>query len=77
MGFLFRWSKKVRSTYARWAKQYGRKGAEERQMSFYLIHPFIPSRRGETKEGAGGVFLFDLFSIISFNLLHVFNRHLY
>ncbi len=26
---------------------------------------------------AGGVFLFDLFSIISFNLLHVFYRHLY
>jgi hypothetical protein len=67
----------VYSTYAHGAKQYGEKCAGERQMSFYLTHPFIPSRRGETKEGAGGVFLFDLFSIISFNLLHVFYRHLY
>jgi hypothetical protein len=34
-------------------------------------------KQGQTLAGAGGVFLFDLFSIISFNLLHVFNRHLY
>jgi hypothetical protein len=68
---------KVLSTYARGAKQYEKKRTVKRQMSFYLTHPFIPSRRGETKEGAGGVFLFDHFSIISFNLLHVFYRHLY
>ena len=37
----------VYSTYARGAKQYGRKGTGERQM-----------KQSQTKAGAGGLFLF-------------------